>query len=141
MGVGSLSPEESSDASRLGAMLATAYAAAFELADISPEVFDRRVAAMWSFLDGAVERDELDAAVNSWDALLAEGEEAFAGRLAAALPAAEERKAAFELAAAAACLDGGFTDADEALFGELASFFGISEAEAEQIAERVARAV
>lgn len=132
-GAEALSQAERRDANRLGATLALSYAAALEAPELDAKTYDARVAALWGLVS-ELPRAEVDAAVDRWDAMLEEGAASFLGKLAKALHGDADRRAAFELAAAAAAPH---TEEDEEVFAPLAEALGVGDPEA--VAARVSR--
>ena len=138
---GSLDADQRQATVQALAALGLVYAAALEAADLPEVEYEARVGAIWALVDGAVPRATLNSALAGWDKRISEaGVEKLALELAQALQATH-RSAVFELAAAAACPSGSFTDADYEVFEALAELLEVSEKDAEEVAERVARSV
>ncbi len=134
-----LSGTEPRDAARLSSMLGVAYAASLVVPQIGPSAYDERVRALWALVDGRLDRRVLEHALEEWDEALAEdGPEDFARRASGVLGAPTARRAALELAVAAACPAGRFTHDDEDTLEALAEVFGAPD-ELEEIAARVSR--
>ncbi len=136
-------PDENDESlARVEATLAAVYYVANADGDIAQEEYDGIVEAFTELLGESADTREVAEVMEEWDALLDEdGDEDFLTEIADTLTEAPARRAAFELAAAVAAVDGELSGDEEDALSDLANVFGFSDREAERLVARALRKV